>query len=199
MTVQLCVCVCVFQLSHTVIGTIKVIKRKMTKVDDCYLPLLYLGGYYLSSLLYDINQQIALLQQLVFLSRCIYLDRSTDKRQSVMYVRVYGSFAFTKHLLLWLRAYLRRHNYLLLKGNSLSFFFQIQNTFVITTVAINMRHPVLMIILETHQHASKEDCKQTFKNVILSKITLKRDGKSHNLFHCNYFVNVCNESATYFK
>lgn len=42
------------------------------------------------------------------------------------------------------------------------FFFQIQNTFVITTVAINMRHTVLMIIRETHQNTSKEDCKQTF-------------------------------------
>lgn len=62
-------CVCVFRLSHMVIEEpIKVSKMKMTKVDDCYLPLLYLGGYYLSSLLYDVNQQIALLQQLVFLS-----------------------------------------------------------------------------------------------------------------------------------
>lgn len=97
--VRLCVCVPV--ITHGDRRTNKGYQNE----DDCYLPLLYLGGYYLSSLLYDINQQIALLQQLVFLSRCIYLDRSTDKRQSVMYVRVYGSFAFTEHLLLRFQAY----------------------------------------------------------------------------------------------
>lgn len=50
------------------------------KVKIQYLPLLYLGGYYLSALLYDINQQVALLEQFVFLSRRIYLDRSRNKK-----------------------------------------------------------------------------------------------------------------------
>lgn len=63
-------------------GPIKVISEQMTNVDGCYLALLYLGGYYLPSLLYDVNQQVALLQQLVFLPRRVHLDRSTDKRQS---------------------------------------------------------------------------------------------------------------------
>lgn len=65
--------------AHTDKQTNKIIETKVTKVDKQYLSLLYLGGYDLSSLLYDINQQIALLEQLVFLSRCIYLDRSVDK------------------------------------------------------------------------------------------------------------------------
>lgn len=65
-------------------GPIKVISEQMTNVDGCYLALLYLGGYYLSSLLYDVNQQVALLQQLVFLPRRVHLDRGTDKRQSVI-------------------------------------------------------------------------------------------------------------------
>lgn len=47
----------------------------MRQADKHYLSLLYLGGYDLSSLLYDINQQVTLLQQLVFLPRRIHLDR----------------------------------------------------------------------------------------------------------------------------
>lgn len=47
-----------------------------TKCDKRYLALLYLGSYDLSSLLYDINQQVTLFLQLVFLSRCIYLDKT---------------------------------------------------------------------------------------------------------------------------
>lgn len=43
-------------------------------VDDEYLSFFYLGGYYLSSLLYDADEQVTLLQQLVFLSGCIYLQ-----------------------------------------------------------------------------------------------------------------------------
>lgn len=41
-----------------------------------YLPLLYLGRYDLSPLLYDINQLVTLLEQLVFLSRRVYLGRA---------------------------------------------------------------------------------------------------------------------------
>lgn len=47
-----------------------------TKGDKQYLSLLYLGSNDLSSLLYDVNQQVALLKQLVFLPRCVYLDRT---------------------------------------------------------------------------------------------------------------------------
>lgn len=65
-------------------GPIKVISEQMTNVDGRYLALLYLGGYYLSSLLYDVNQQVALLQQLVLLPRRVHLDRSTDNRQSTI-------------------------------------------------------------------------------------------------------------------
>lgn len=49
---------------------------KVTKGDKQYLSLLYLGRYDLSPLLYDINQKVTLLEQLVFLSRCVYLDRT---------------------------------------------------------------------------------------------------------------------------
>lgn len=38
-----------------------------------YLSFLDLGGYYLSPLLDDVNEQVTLLQQLVFLSGCVYL------------------------------------------------------------------------------------------------------------------------------
>lgn len=43
-------------------------------VNEEYLPFLYLGGYYLSPLLYDVNEKVTLLQQLGFLSGCIYLQ-----------------------------------------------------------------------------------------------------------------------------
>lgn len=58
----------------------------MTKGDKQYLPLLYLRGYDLSPLLYDINQQVTLLEQLVFLSGCINLDTRVDKRRSIGFV-----------------------------------------------------------------------------------------------------------------
>lgn len=90
-------------------GPIKVISEQMTNVDGCYLALLYLGGYYLSSLLYDVNQQVALLQQLVFLPRRVHLDRSTDKRQSaICWVPDFGSFHFHKA---FSRASKRQHSY----------------------------------------------------------------------------------------
>lgn len=85
-------------------GPIKVISEQMTNVDGCYLALLYLGGYYLSSLLYDVNQQVALLQQLVFLPRRVHLDRSSDKRQSaICCVHYVFFFALIKRLARLLR------------------------------------------------------------------------------------------------
>lgn len=43
-------------------------------MDSEYLSFLYLCANYLSPLLYDVNEQVTLLQQLVFLSGCIYLQ-----------------------------------------------------------------------------------------------------------------------------
>lgn len=92
----------------------------MTNVDGCYLALLYLGGYYLSSLLYDVNQQVALLQQLVFLPRRIDLDRSTDKRQSVIcWMPAFGSVHFHKA---FSRASEKQHSYFHKGKKKLPFF-----------------------------------------------------------------------------
>lgn len=136
-------------------GPIKVISEQMTNVDGCYLALLYLGGYYLSSLLYDVNQQVALLQQLVFLPRRVHLDRSTDKIQSaICWVPAFGSVHFHKA---FSRASERQHSYFH-KGKKETAFFLgcwIPKTFGITTVAIETRRPVPMIILETQKYMKR--------------------------------------------
>lgn len=53
---------------------IKTWKKTDNIMNEEYLSFLYLGGYYLSPLLYDVNEQVTLLQQLVFLPGCIYLQ-----------------------------------------------------------------------------------------------------------------------------
>lgn len=55
-------------------------KKTGNTVNKEYLSFLYLGGYYLSPLLYDVDEQVTLLQQFVFLPGCIYLQTEATRR-----------------------------------------------------------------------------------------------------------------------
>lgn len=56
------------------IKTLKKNKNTGNIVAEEYLSFLDLGGYNLPPLLDDVNEKVTLLQQLVFLSGCIYLQ-----------------------------------------------------------------------------------------------------------------------------